>query len=149
MTPVLRAAFEASGENIAGRKIGFTNRDLWDIYGVRAPIWGYISDRTVHELGDGGAIAAEEFLESDRARNHVRPGGLTRAGHERRGAARLHRMAGAWIRDRAVDLSRLKFAAADTVAANGLHGALLVGRRQAVAPRRTEWLRELAAFGSN
>jgi 2-oxo-3-hexenedioate decarboxylase len=40
-----------------------------------------------------------------------------------------------------------KFAAADTIAANGLHGALLVGPRHAIAPRRTEWLRELATFG--
>ena len=31
-----------------------------------------------------------------------------------------------------------KFEAADTVAANGLHGALLIGTRHAIAPRRTE-----------
>src|SRR3954452_10641258 len=39
-----------------------------------------------------------------------------------------------------------KFAAADTVAANGVHGALLIGKRHAVAPRRTEWQHELATF---
>jgi 2-oxo-3-hexenedioate decarboxylase len=39
-----------------------------------------------------------------------------------------------------------KFAAADTVAANGVHGALLVGERHAIAPRKAEWLRELATF---
>ena len=29
-----------------GRKIGFTNRRMWDEYGVRAPNWGYVYDRT-------------------------------------------------------------------------------------------------------
>ena len=40
-----------------------------------------------------------------------------------------------------------KFAAVDTVAANGLHGALMIGPRHAIAPRKTEWQRELATFG--
>jgi 2-oxo-3-hexenedioate decarboxylase len=39
-----------------------------------------------------------------------------------------------------------KFAAADTVVANGVHAALLVGARHAVAPRRAAWERELASF---
>ena len=39
-----------------------------------------------------------------------------------------------------------KFTAADVVAANGVHGCLLIGKRHAVAPRKAEWLRELAAF---
>jgi 2-oxo-3-hexenedioate decarboxylase len=39
-----------------------------------------------------------------------------------------------------------KFAAADTVAANGVHGALLIGKRHAIAQRKKEWQRELATF---
>jgi 2-oxo-3-hexenedioate decarboxylase len=39
-----------------------------------------------------------------------------------------------------------KFAPSDTVAANGLHGALLVGKRHAFQPRKADWLRELATF---
>jgi 2-oxo-3-hexenedioate decarboxylase len=39
-----------------------------------------------------------------------------------------------------------RFAAADTVAPNGVHGALLVGKRHAIAPRKKEWQRELATF---
>jgi 2-keto-4-pentenoate hydratase len=30
-----------------GRKIGFTNPQMWSIYGVREPIWGYVYDKTV------------------------------------------------------------------------------------------------------
>jgi 2-oxo-3-hexenedioate decarboxylase len=37
-----------------------------------------------------------------------------------------------------------KFAAADTIAANGLHGALLIGPRHPFAPEAAEWRRTLA-----
>ena len=33
-----------------GRKIGFTNRRMWDEYGIHAPIWGYVYDRTMQDL---------------------------------------------------------------------------------------------------
>jgi 2-keto-4-pentenoate hydratase len=39
-----------------------------------------------------------------------------------------------------------QFSAADTVAANGLHGALLIGPRQAIAARASEWQRALPSF---
>ena len=39
-----------------------------------------------------------------------------------------------------------KFAAVDTIAANALHGALLIGNRHEVAPRREDWLSELCSF---
>ena len=35
--PLLRAAFEARGEKITGRKIGFTNREMWGVHGVQSP----------------------------------------------------------------------------------------------------------------
>ena len=39
-----------------------------------------------------------------------------------------------------------KFSAADTIAANGVHGALLIGPRHPFAPRAAEWQRTLSAF---
>ena len=39
-----------------------------------------------------------------------------------------------------------KFAASDTIAANALHGALLVGKRHAIASHKNAWLHELASF---
>jgi 2-oxo-3-hexenedioate decarboxylase len=39
-----------------------------------------------------------------------------------------------------------KFAASDAVAANGVHGALVIGPRHAIAPRKIEWQHELATF---
>jgi 2-oxo-3-hexenedioate decarboxylase len=39
-----------------------------------------------------------------------------------------------------------KFTVADTVAAYGLHGALLIGPRQPIAARSEDWLSTLASF---
>src|SRR5262249_44457126 len=39
----------AKGYKPVGRKIGFTNRRIWDEYGVHAPVWGYVYDRTLHD----------------------------------------------------------------------------------------------------
>ena len=33
-----------------GRKIGFTNPKMWEIYGVSEPIWGYVYDTTLMRL---------------------------------------------------------------------------------------------------
>jgi 2-oxo-3-hexenedioate decarboxylase len=40
----------ARGERALGYKIGFTNRSIWDRYGVHAPIWGSVWDSTVQLL---------------------------------------------------------------------------------------------------
>jgi 2-keto-4-pentenoate hydratase len=37
----------ARGWKALGRKIGFTNRTLWDRYGVHEPMWGTVYDRTL------------------------------------------------------------------------------------------------------
>ncbi len=63
VTAQLRATFEARGELVTGRKIGFTNRDMWDEYGVRAPIWGYCTDKTTFELADTPAQRVSDFAE--------------------------------------------------------------------------------------
>jgi 2-oxo-3-hexenedioate decarboxylase len=50
VTAAVRAKREARGERPIGRKIGFTNRTIWAEYGVYAPIWGYVYDRTIRDL---------------------------------------------------------------------------------------------------
>ncbi len=45
----------ARGEKPVGRKIGFTNRTIWQEYGVSSPIWGHMYDSTVHRSQDGEA----------------------------------------------------------------------------------------------
>jgi 2-oxo-3-hexenedioate decarboxylase len=51
VTAAVRAKREARGERPIGRKIGFTNRTIWAEYGVYAPIWGYVYDSRVRDLG--------------------------------------------------------------------------------------------------
>lgn len=35
------------GEKPIGRKIGFTNRGIWDQYNIHAPVWGYMYEHSV------------------------------------------------------------------------------------------------------
>ena len=49
----LRQLRIARGEKPVGYKIGFTNRGIWQRYGVHAPIWGPVWDSTV-QMADGG-----------------------------------------------------------------------------------------------
>jgi 2-oxo-3-hexenedioate decarboxylase len=37
----------ARGERCAGRKIGFTNRNIWPEYGATSPIWAHVYDSTL------------------------------------------------------------------------------------------------------
>ena len=37
----------SKGWKPVGRKIGFTNRTLWERYGVHEPMWGTVYDRTL------------------------------------------------------------------------------------------------------
>jgi 2-oxo-3-hexenedioate decarboxylase len=148
VTPLLRAAFEARGEKITGRKIGFTNREMWKVYGVQSPIWGYATNRTTYELASTRVMPVKDFTEP-----RIEPEimfGLK--------AAPLPGMNEATLLD-CIEWVTLgyeivqsifpgwKFAAADTVAANGVHGALVIGPRHVIARRKTEWQRELATFG--
>jgi len=50
LTALINDQRVAQGYKPLGRKIGFTNRRMWDEYSVRAPIWGYVYDRTIHDL---------------------------------------------------------------------------------------------------
>ena len=147
VTPLLRAAFEARGEAITGRKIGFTNRDMWRAFGVDAPVWGYATDRTTHELAQVKAVNAADFAEP-----RIEPEimfGLKAAPSPDMGADALLDCI-EWIALGYEIVQSIypgwKFTVADVVAANGVHGCFLIGNRHPVAPRAAEWLHELAAF---
>ena len=45
----------AQGWKLAGRKNGFTNRGLWERYGVNGPMWGAVYDRTLIWAENGAA----------------------------------------------------------------------------------------------
>jgi 2-oxo-3-hexenedioate decarboxylase len=48
----------ARGEKTVGRKIGFTNRNIWAEYGATAPIWAHVYDRTLQLAADHRATVS-------------------------------------------------------------------------------------------
>ncbi|MGZ8260112.1 MAG: 2-keto-4-pentenoate hydratase, partial [Caldimonas sp.] len=54
----------ARGERPLGYKIGFTNRGIWERYGVYGPIWGPVWDTTVERADRGEAsVSLAQFCE--------------------------------------------------------------------------------------
>ena len=147
VAPLLRERFIARGETIVGRKIGFTNRTIWPQYGVYAPNWGYMTDRTVRELAVTPVLRLGDYVEP-----LIEPEivfGFVSAPQPGMDDAALLDCVG-WIAHGFEIVQSIypgwKFTPPDTAAANAMHGALLIGARHAVAPRKAEWLRELPGF---
>jgi 2-oxo-3-hexenedioate decarboxylase len=147
VTAMVRRQREDAGERPLGRKIGFTNRTIWEEYGVYAPMWGYVYDRTVHELGDVG----HGFPLAGLAEPRIEPEivfGLASAPQPGMDARTLVDCL-AWVAHGFELVQSLfpewRFTAADTVTAFGLHGALLIGPRHPIKPG-TDWAEHLASF---
>jgi len=137
----------ARGEARRGRKIGFTNRTIWAQYNVWAPIWGYVYDTTVHELSNTAALPLDTFAEP-----RIEPEivfGLARAPSPDMDEGALIACID-WVAHGFEIVQsifpRWQFAAPDTIAANGLHGALLIGPRHTVGSDVTQWQRVLPNF---
>jgi len=148
VTASVRAKREAAGARVLGRKIGFTNRTIWSEYDVYAPMWGYIYDRTVRRLADvasGFALAglAEPRLEPEIMFRFAR---APSAGMDERALLSCIEWVSHGFEIVQSIFPAWKFAAADTVAAYGLHGALFVGETKPVAGREDYWLEKLSTF---
>jgi 2-oxo-3-hexenedioate decarboxylase len=146
VTAAVRAKREARGERAIGRKIGFTNRTIWAEYGVYAPIWGYVYDRTVRDL-------ARETLDvslSGLAEPRIEPEivfGLAAPpvpGMDEQALIRCIDWIAHGFEIVQSIFSNWSFRAPDTIAAYGLHGMLLIGPRHSPELRRDEWARELS-----
>ena len=135
----------AKGYGPVGRKIGFTNRRIWDEYGVHAPIWGYVYDRTLHDLAAPFPLAA---LAEPKIEPEIMLG-LAKAPSPGMDDAALLACVG-WVAHGFEIVQSIfpgwTFAPADTVVVNGLHGALLIGPRHEIGAKAAEWLRTLTSF---
>jgi 2-oxo-3-hexenedioate decarboxylase len=125
----VRDARIARGETPVGRKIGFTNRTIWDEYGVYAPMWGYVYDRTAHVL-------EEPALASDLVEPRIEPEivfGLSGPIAPDMTATEIAERI-AWMSHGFEIVQSLypgwRFAAADCVVGFGLHGGLWIGPRR-------------------
>jgi len=147
VTPLVRQMYEAGGAKALGRKIGFTNRTIWAQYGVYAPIWGYVFDRSVHDLAAVETLPLAAFSEP-----RIEPEivfGLSAAPSANMDETALSSCI-AWVALGFEIVQSIfpgwKFSASDTIAANGVHGALLIGPRHPYPPHAAEWQRTLSAF---
>lgn len=139
------------GEQPAGWKIGFTNRAIWDEYGVHAPIWGPVYR--------GGVVACDPEAETP----SLDPAAFVEPRIEPEIILRIARPPRADMDDEAllgcVDavghgfeivqsiFPGWRFTAADTVAACALHGALVHGPFVPIeVEHRRAWLSSLAGF---
>jgi 2-oxo-3-hexenedioate decarboxylase len=139
----------ARGERPVGRKIGFTNRTIWDEYDVHAPIWGYMYDTTLRDAAGTQADLPASSLVEPRIEPEIcfciartPDAGMDEAalleciGWVAHGVELVQSLFAGW-----------RFAAPDTVAGLGLHGAYVVGPRQEIrAGDRAQWLDVLSGF---
>ena len=59
----IRHKRETRGEKQVGRKIGFTNRSMWDEYNIDAPVWGDMYKHSVLLLDSKQSLALAPFCE--------------------------------------------------------------------------------------
>jgi 2-oxo-3-hexenedioate decarboxylase len=148
VTAAVRQLRETRGEISLGRKIGFTNRTIWDEYQVGAPMWGYIYDRTVQDLADVGSAVSLAGLAEPRIEPEIIFGLATAPApgmDERALLGCVDWVAHGFELVQSI-FPRWEFTLPDTVAAYGLHGRLIIGPRHALADTRDDWERDLSTF---
>ncbi len=121
----------ARGETPLGYKIGFTNRSIWQRYGVHQPIWGPVWDSTTQLLDGASATVSLRALSQPRLEPEVVFGFASspRAGMS---LAELQGCLG-WVAHGFeivhTHFEGWRFTAADTIADFALHGRLRIGPR--------------------
>jgi 2-oxo-3-hexenedioate decarboxylase len=148
LTATLRALREIRGERAIGRKIGFTNRNIWRQYNVYAPIWGYIYDTTVYDLPDTIAASRLAWTLEPRIEPEIVFGFAETPAPGMDERALLGCIA--WLAHGFEIVESLfpgwVFEAPDTVAGFGLHRALFIGPRHSVRTSAESWLAALSSF---
>ncbi len=125
----IEARRRAAGWRPLGRKIGFTNRTLWDRYGVWQPMWAHVWDRTVHIAKQGRASLARRPFVQPRIEPEVvfklkAPVAISENPFEVLESVEWIAAGFEIVQSHFPDW---RFTAADCTAAFGLHGALVVG----------------------
>jgi 2-oxo-3-hexenedioate decarboxylase len=127
----------ARGERPVGYKIGFTNRSIWPLYGVFQPIWAPVWNSTLHvvEAGGDGESAPIDVDLSRFAQPRLEPEiviGLRATPREATPEAVCE--AAEWFAHGfeivQCPYPEWRFTAAEAVAAQSLHGRLLLGPRR-------------------
>src|SRR5688500_451025 len=117
-----------NGWKPVGRKIGFTNRTLWQRYGVHEPMWGTVYDRTFIKADNDRATVSLEGLVQPRIEPEIafKLRAAPKSADPRELLSCLEWMA------HSVEIVQChhpnwKVTIADCTTDNGLHGRLIVG----------------------
>jgi 2-oxo-3-hexenedioate decarboxylase len=149
VTAALRTRRIQNGETPIGRKIGFTNRTIWDEYGVHQPIWGDIYSTTVSWLAERKGPFALHGLAEPRIEPEIIFKLKTKPLPSMDEAALLGCME--WVAHGFELVQSLfpdwDFSVADTIAGCGLHGALMIGPPHLLkTDEQDTWLKALSSF---
>jgi len=130
----VRALRIARGERPLGWKIGFTNRGIWERYGVYQPMWGPVWNTTAQLLDGAETTLSLQGLSQPRLEPEV-AFGFRRAPRAGMSLAELQDCVD-WVAH-AFEIVHThyegwRFTAADTAADFALHGRLRVGPRVGV-----------------
>ncbi len=128
---VAQKVAELRGGQILGRKIGFTNRSIWPIYNVHEPMWATMTNKTIEYAATGDAtLSLSNFCEP-----RIEPEiviGLCKSPPRRPSVEDMVDCVG-WIAPgfEIVDsiYPKWDFSLGDTIAAGGLHGRLVIGKK--------------------
>jgi 2-keto-4-pentenoate hydratase len=138
----------AEGAVPIGRKIGFTNPDIWPVFGVNEPVWGYVYESTAVALPPGRSLCslkrfAEPKLEPEIVVHfHSAPpvgGDLVEI------LASIDWIAHAFEVVQS-HYPGWHFRAPDTIADSALHGALLMGPPQPIGNLGSDLIATLQSF---
>lgn len=153
-----------TGALTVGRKIGFTNAALWEVYAVRQPIWGWMYEHSVAHLAAqaGADTGANTGANTGTGVGTCSIGRFTEPKIEPEIVLHFHRAPPAGADEAGVlacidwvahgfeivqsHFAGWRFQVADTVADGGLHGCLVVGPAVPVAALGDDPIKALASF---
>ena len=144
----LHAARVRAGWKTVGRKIGFTNFNIWPEYGVYAPIWGNMYESTVAYAVDQRATVRIAHLAQPRIEPEIAMRFKSAPPVSDDPAAILACVD--WIAHGfeivQSNFPDWKFAAADTIAQNALHGHYVIGTPKRVDELGPDLVSKLKSF---
>lgn len=117
---------DVQGKERVGRKVGFTNRAIWPVYGVDQPIWG--------EVHADGLLSTDEPVElAGYSEPRIEPEIVLGLGHAPTAEMSNAQLADCieWVAPGFEIVQSIypswKFSVEDSIAAQGLHGCLVLG----------------------
>lgn len=123
---VARRVRDIQGRERVGRKVGFTNRAIWPVYGVDRPIWG--------EVYADGLLSVDQPVKLERySEPRIEPEIVLGLGHAPTAGMSSEQLADCveWVAPGFEIVQSIypdwKFSVEDSIAAQGLHGCLVLG----------------------